>query len=714
MSPEQARGRATDKRADIWAFGCVLFECLTGRAAFSGDDVSDILASVLKSEPDSGRLAANLNPRVRELLHRCLQKDPQQRYRDIGDVRMEIDSLLADPARLLVRSADLAGGRSSTLPWVAGIALAILSGASAWYLKPAPLPAPRTVTRFAHELPRNVAMDTGQPVIAVSRSGDELVYATREGLYLRRMSELEARRIPGTENEATGDPFFSPNGEWIGYVSLRSGQLKKVRATGGEPVFLADVGVSGFSPFWTADGWIIFVQQPRIMRVSENGGEATVLVDVKDRVVGPILLPDGDSLVFTIGAGNRRKVAVRSLATGNQTTLFDDADSGVQFVSSGHLVYGSGNGVSARAFDVRTRAVGSRVPLVQSFFRLSVDSGPQFKVSESGTLVYLPGTLENGRTAGIPASLAIVDRRGKADVLPAEIRGYSHPRFSPDDRRIAVQITDDRGPNVWIYEIQNNVLNQLTFEGGESPIWSPDGKEITFLKDSALWTVPSDSGGPPMLLAGTKALNNRGPTSWSPDGDVVLFVSDAGIHAWTRKNGAGTAPVIVPVGAQGTPTLAEFSPDGRWLAYMLLGPNGPELHASPYPVGSGGRQRLTTSDAGIHTWIRKRPEILFVSSLNASGEGRSALASELALLSLPITTEPTLSRRNPVELFRFLRSERLFASSMRGYDVTRDGERFVVPIRQNPTTSTTASDEEPVRLNVVLNWTEELKRLAPR
>jgi Tol biopolymer transport system component len=719
MSPEQAKARAVDKRTDTWAFGCVLFELLAGRPAFPGDDVSDVLASVLKSEPDWNSLPGNLNPRLRELLHRCLQKDPQNRYRDIGDVRMDVDRLLAEPSRLLVEADESAQRRSSSaLPWVAAVLLAAFSGTAAWFLKPAPVPPPGAVTRFVHEVPADVSFDPTQNILAVSPAGDQLVYATADGLYLRRMSDLDARRIPGTEGEPTADPFFSPDGQWVGYRSLGTGQLKKIPTMGGAPVFLADVVGSVFGASWARNGSILYVQQPRIMRVPENGGEPSVVVDVKEQIVAPVLLPDGDSLMFAIGSGVARKVVVRSVSRGEQTVLFDDAETGATYLSSGHLVYGSGSDVSVRSFDVKTRRVGNRVPLVQDFFRASADSAPQFRVSASGTLVYLAGR-DLFRAAAGGAILTVLDRRGAATALPATPAAYRSPRFSPDGNRIAVEISEADDANIWLYDTKSNVLNQLTFDGGASPLFSPDGKEVTFLNDGVLWSVPADFSGRPALLPGTKVPGVAGPGSWSPDGSVLLFASGAGLRAWKRNNPAQTAEVIVETREGDAAVFPAFSPDGRWFVYMggerdrgrLL-----DLYVSSYPVGSGGRQRVTTGGTAHPVWVRKGSEIVFWSFAGRPmfNVGTTPIGTEAAVFALPIVTEPALTRRNPVQLFRASLVERLFFTSRggRNYDVSSDGQRIVVP--SLPQAASLAEQAAaPLRIHVVLNWFEEIKARVP-
>ena len=286
MSPEQAKGRAVDKQADVWAFGCVLYEMLTGKPAFEGEDVSDILGSVLKLDPSWEALESNLHPRVRELLERCLEKTQRRRYHDIADVRGDIERVLADPAGLVVRPSsgeDAAPDRAGSLKWVAAlVCVAVIVAVAAWYLQPVP---PGAIYRFAHVLPegQQAAFVGNINVVALSPDGSRMAYVANEQLYLKSMDALEATPVPGT-NEGPLAPVFSPDGEWIAYAS--NGQLKKIGVSGGVPVAIADVVIPPYGPlFWGADDTIVWGQSDGLMRVSADGGVPEVLLDASGEVV---------------------------------------------------------------------------------------------------------------------------------------------------------------------------------------------------------------------------------------------------------------------------------------------------------------------------------------------------------------------------------------------------------------------------------------------
>jgi dipeptidyl aminopeptidase/acylaminoacyl peptidase len=317
------------------------------------------------------------------------------------------------------------------------------------------------------------------------------------------------------------------------------------------------------------------------------------------------------------------------------------------------------------------------------------------------------------------ASLAYLDRRGKLQTLPAEAWNYVYPRFSPDDKRIAVQINGDGASNIWIYDIENNLLSQLTFDGGAVPLWSPDGKEVTFLKENALWTVPVDRSRPATLLPGTAAAGNVGPGSWSTDGKVLLFSSNAGIQAWDRSNTGKTASIIIPRRGEESPRNPDFSSDGRWFVYVMVGTarSTPDLYVSPYPSMAGSIQRITTTGGLFPVWVRNQHEIILVSQnpIAPGSRGRGA-AFESSVLALSITTEPTLTRRNPGDLFR-LSGINFGARGGRNYDVSRDGERFIViqtPLAGVSTPGAQPAAADALRIHVVRNWFEEIEQRVPK
>ena len=711
MSPEQAKGLPADKRADVFAFGCVLFEMLTGRQVFQGQMATEILASVIKQEPDYTSLQPNLHPGIKKLLRRCLEKEPMKRFRDVGDVRFEIEQIVADPSGMLAepKAEIVQVTPQSKLRGVAALTFAlglVIAGVAVWSLR---APSPGQLSRFDYALPEGVIFrNLGRPVLAISPNGEHFVYNSTGGLYLRSIDALEARLIPGTE-AVLSNPVFSPDGQEIAY--FQPGQLTKISVSGGAPVTLAEPITNPFGMSWEREGTIVYGQADGIWQVSENGGEPVHLMATEDgeQAHGPQLLPGGEWLLFTLtrGTGATRwdeaDIVIESLSTGERRVL-RSGGSDARYAPTGHLVYAFADVLFALPFDVdRLELSGGPVPIVQSVRRAippAVNTGAAFySFSDGGTLVYVPGS----GTAGDLTNLSFLDREGNAEISSAPQRDYNYPRFSPDDTRIAVEITGDNdGVNIWVYEIETNILNQLTFDGGERPLWSPDGTELTFLNDGALWTVPSDFSGTPGLLPGTEAAGNAGPGSWSPDGAILLFRSDAGIHA-SQREGAGaaaaeTAEVIVPQPAGVVIRHPEFSPDGTWFVYTSNEVGTLELYAKPYPVEVGARQRITTETGSAPVWVRNGGELIFQPDNNR-------------LEAVEITTEPRLTRTKPTRLF--LESEvgaNLVNGFDRNYDVSVDGQRF--PVVSSDSSGTGSLFGRP-QINIVLHWFEELKEGVP-
>jgi serine/threonine protein kinase len=388
MSPEQAKGKTVDKRADIWAFGVVLFEMLTGRQLFTGETVSETLAAVLKSEPEWKRLPHNLHPRIRFLLERCLEKDPKDRYGSINDARVDIQRVLADPGGVLVEPFTTAkpGARMRTiLPWIAAILGIIIAGFGIWNLR---TPEPPQVTRFEYDLPEGQQfVSLTDYILAVSPDGKQFVYCTPKGLFLRSVNELTAKFISGTESSGL-NPFFSPDGQWIGYYSQADRKLKKISINGGAPVVLCDVAsVAGAS--WHTDNTIVYCPYPgsSIMRVSADGGTPESLLKAKSGVfVSPQMLPDNKSVLFT--DVSQAKIVVQSLKTGERKELFPGDTA--RYLPTGHIIYVVGNNLFAVPFNLeRLEVRGGQVPVIEGVLKIAP---PLYAVSDAGTLVYISGT----------------------------------------------------------------------------------------------------------------------------------------------------------------------------------------------------------------------------------------------------------------------------------------------------------------------------------
>ena len=425
MSPEQARGVTVDKRADIWAFGCVLYEMLTGRQVFKGELMSDVMASVLKSDPDYKGLPPMIHPRLRDLLRRCLEKDPNSRWHDIADVRVDIQKVLADPGSVIGQpaAAEVAqAAPQSKLPWVAALILGItMAGIAGWRLKPESPAPPRPVIRFSHLLGDEVFTRPGRPVVAVSRPGSRVAYVADQQLYLRNLNESEARPIAGTdENPST--PFFSTDGEWIGFWSS-DGELKRIPIAGGTPVTLT-AAANPFGVTWGTDGTIVYGAEDGVWQVSETGGAPELIVEAAEgeQVHGPQILPGGTHILYTatVATGATRwdeaQIAAESLESHERTILWTGG-SDARYVPTGHLVYALENDLFALRFDLETlTTAGGPVPIVsgtrRTFLPGQNTASRQYDLSDRGTLVLIPG----GAGAG-SINLAFLDREGNAEVL---------------------------------------------------------------------------------------------------------------------------------------------------------------------------------------------------------------------------------------------------------------------------------------------------------
>ena len=458
MSPEQASGEVTDKRADTWSFGVVLFEMLTGRQMFTGKTVAHVLADVLRAEPDWNSLPASLHPRLRMLLERCLEKEAKDRLSGISDARVDIQKALADPSGVLVQPTGdvVQAPPRRILPWVAATALVsvLIAGVAAWNLKPE---APGTVSRFSHVLPEGQEFTgTGRTVVAVSPDGSRMVYAANRQLYVRAMDALDSTPIPGTD-EFPMVPFFSPDGQWIGYWSNFDRQLKKIAVSGGTPVTLSDTENPLGAPVWGTDDMIVWGQREGIMRVSANGGTPELLIAAaaEGGLAAPQMLPGGSSVLLTRGSDLpiSGEVVVHSLESGEQKILF--AGVSAKYVSTGHIVYTVDDVLFAVPFDLdRLEVVGGPVAMVEGVR----GNLPHYAVSDSGSLVFVPGGVEPTR------SLALVDRDGRVERLNMPPREYLSPRLSPDGQKVVVQTVEDAGNVIWVYDLSgDSAIRRLTF-----------------------------------------------------------------------------------------------------------------------------------------------------------------------------------------------------------------------------------------------------------
>jgi eukaryotic-like serine/threonine-protein kinase len=694
MSPEQARGESVDKRADIWAFGCVLFEMLTGRGTFEGRTVTDVLASVIKSEPVWNRLPPNLLPRIRLLLERCLEKEAKNRCSSIGDARVDVQKALAEPGGVFVPPVAGVEHRKALriMPWIAAaVALAAtIGGVALWTLRPSEL---RQVMRFEYELPEGQQLSTDGIPVDVSRDGKQVVYSTSKGLYLRAVDELTARLI--VEGEVQ-QPFFSPDGQWIGFFSVMDQQLKKTAITGGLPVTLCAVKPPLLGASWGSDDTIIYSPNSGsiIMRISANGGIPETVIKAKSGTLAafPQLLPDGKSVLY----GNLQKVMVQSLKSGEAKELF--AGVGARYVPTGHIVYlvPKGNnvfGVFGEPFNLeRLEVTGGPVPLIEG---VSVQAGA---FSNTGTLVYIPETAPQTKTGASASArtLVWVDREGHEEAIPAPPNLYRYPKICPDGNRIALTVENK---DIWIWDLIHKTLTRLTFEIGGSLtlVWSPDGKRIAYYGTGpekggvGIYCKAADGTGQEELLSRTVDRRMFFPYCWTGDGKYLVGAEtpdlrkfDIGVFSiegdHTRKTLLQNAKL------QNQP---QISRDGKWMAYASDESGKNEIYVRPFPDVDKGRWQVSTSGGDSPLWSPDGRELFYL-----SGD---------AVMRASVKTEPKFEIiGTPNNLFRgtFVGS---LPDNGTPWDIRPDGKRFLMikPPTARP------------KINIVLNWFEELKQRVP-
>jgi serine/threonine protein kinase/Tol biopolymer transport system component len=707
MSPEQARGAAVDKRADIWGFGVVLFEMLTGRQCFSGDTVTDVLAAVVRAEPGWAALPAETPAHVRELLKKCLAKDRRQRLHDIGDARLEVEAALGELATPETASVTAlsAGGRSGHMSmrervaWAsAALAIGLFVGTVAMRLAHVPEALPASAVhahRFTFTLPPDMSLtlrDT--PAVAVSPDGMHVVFSAKQGdqsqLYSRALDELELKPIPGTAGASM--PFFSPDGAWVGFLDDLN--LCKVPLAGGTPTTIGFGGdVRGAS--WGTDGWIVFTRNMRdgLWRVRADGGESeavTTLDRVKQEKTHrfPQVLPDGRGVLFASGTGDLASyddmaIVARRPRTGEQIVVVRGGM--VPQYVVGHIVFARGGAIFTAPFDSDRLAVtGPEIKVVSGVRTIPSSGSGEFSVSPTGTLAYVSGDV-----AYQDSRIVEVDRAGHERPLLEAPGSYVHLRLSPDGRAIAVEKTM-ANEELWVYDLDRGSGTRFAVGwDNQGPVWTPDGKQLVFtcnrVGTDLLFVGPVDGSAPVREL--TSGDNHQYSLDITPDGRTLVYleVPGPGRELW-RLSLEGKANPQKVAEAPGNEWDARLSPDGRWLAYESDESGRGEIYVRPFP-GPGGRQVVSAGGGYMPRWTRGGREIVYA-------------AADGTIMSVAITAAATLTVSKPQPLWKQPHGAYL------DYDVDPDGERFVFIVP--------GPSSEPARVvTVVTNWLEELKRLAP-
>jgi len=717
MSPEQAKGLEADVRSDTFSFGCVLYEMLSGRQAFQGESISEILASVLVREPDYSVLPPNLNQRVLDLLRRCFEKNPRRRWHAVGDLRIEIEKLLSDPSSAVVLPQPVfkerPGWKRAITPAVAAVLAAIVTGLVIWGLKPA-LPV-SSVIRFPLVLPADQVF-TVSPlrVIAISRDGTKLAYAANNQLYLRQMSDMEARPIPGTTGSSHG-PVFSPDGQWLAFFSLQDTSYKKIAITGGAALTIFKTSSADLDLSWQGDH-LIFVEAGKgIMRVSDGGGEPEVLVSVPppDNAFSPQIIDDGKAVLYTLAgsasgqAFDQAQIVVQPLPSGPRKVILRGG-SDARYVPTGHIIYSFGGNVRAIPFDLKKlEPKGSPVGILEGVMRnlVSITPDTHLAFSDNGALVYVAG---NGAVAD-RRLLAFADKAGKIEPLPLTPEPYLHPRFSPDGKQLVFQIEDPKGDIVSVYPISgDSAPRRLTFGGRNTiPIWSQNSRYVIFSSDReggrfALFRQLADgSGMAERLTKPDDAAIAHFAQAAHPNGKTVAFLAargtaEGGIMMVDLDGEHKITPVVqVPNSIQ---PHADFSPDGRWLAYMSTELNGMgQIFVQPYPP-TGAKYQVTTDGGVFPMWSQDGKQLFF------QNNGGVFIA-----VDFHGEPAPSFGKPQPLPLNGIVQGVIAF----RNFDRSPDGKRWVVIVPDSAAGTSANRSRPPSQINVVLNWFEELKQRVP-
>ena len=719
MSPEHVRGKTLDRRTDIWAFGCMFYEAITGKPPFASETVSDTLAAVLREEPDWRHLS-QAPVAVQRLIRRCLRKDPTSRLHDIADATLEIDDAFAESTPLVVPvpghdPVRISRRRALVLALAVVTLIAAVAAIGLWLgTRTAPaISAP--IARLGVPIPGLQQVERGGLApLTIAPDGTYLVYAATESrrrtqLYLRSIDKFDSAAIAGTEGASA--PFVSPDGRWIGFYA--NGALQRISTAGGATIKIADTPAV-WSASWGANDTIVFAASAApggLWQVPASGGapDRVTTVDTANGEIQhgyPRHLPNGDVLFSVItdrgwhfSAVTPASKQVRALGPPGS------GGAGAQYVESGHLLYASGGGFVAVPFNPITGATGSPIPLLE---RPDIDpaGGAAFAVSANGTLAYLP------RPSTLPTrSLVRVDRAGKAELLTDQRAAFKHPRLSRDGHRLAVTVESDAGADVWVYDLDRRSRTRLTNGGVNGyPIWSHDGQRVTYQSARsggvALFSRNADGSGEPVrlirsgadqsglsrslvgLLPGTMptftASNPHLPMSWSPDGKNLAFDErkpSAERDIWILPSDGDPYPFLVTPFDESAPA---FSPDGNWLAYVSDESGRSEVYVQPFP-GPGAKWLISIDGGTEPAWSPDGRELFF-----RRGD---------ALMTATIGTsgnELKLDRPKAVFEARYATIE-----GARNYDVAPDKPAFVV-VRND-------DSGDGAQFNVVLNWFTELK-----
>ena len=715
MAPEQAKGREADKRCDVWAFGCVVYEMLTAKRAFEGEDITDTIASIMRGEPDWSALPADTPANLRLLLESCLTKDRNQRASDVAVVHFLLSDRASVPPVPSAPPAARAEAQHSVwsraLPWALfasaciGLIVSLVTWSS-WRSAPAP-----ELRKLLASIGADASLPTNFGASAIlSPDGTMLAFVAQQAgqsrLFIRKLDELRATPLAGTEGAAS--PFFSPDGQWMGFFA--AGKVKKVSVTGGASVTICDAA-SGRGGTWADDDTIIFsplaTADNRLLRVSATGGTPAPFATLSEGAMSqrwPQAVTGRKLVVFTehssTASFDGANVVVAPLSGGTPKVVVRGGYYG-RYLPSGHLVYMQQGTLFAVRFDLdRLETSGQAVPAVEGLSANTTTGGAQLAFSSEGTLAYVPGAVVTNSSG-----MDWMTRDGKTSALRTAIVDWTNARFSPDGRKLALEIFDGKQRDIWVYEWARDTMTQLTFDSksDRSPVWSPDGRRIVFASDRAkpgtanLYWVNADGTGDVTRL--TESPDTQIALSWHPGGNYVAFQTNRGATGpdlmllpierdaaggWTP--GKPTVFLSTPA-AEVTPM---FSPDGRWIAYISNEAGNNEVYVRSFP-GPGGPWRVSAGGGDAPRWSAARNELLFLS------QGRVMFASYSVVGNSFRADKP-----EPWSPTGFVAS-----GSVYSYDLHPDGKRLVQPPVQGQTT--VVQD----KLVFVLNFFDYLRKIAP-
>jgi eukaryotic-like serine/threonine-protein kinase len=704
MSPEQAKGRPADKRSDVWAFGCVLFEMLTGKRAFEGEDASDTLAGILRGEPDWKAVPRNTPAHVREVLTGCLAKDRKQRLADIAVV----DYLLSEPRRVTTSS-----GKGISLPLAVGFTAAALTlivaagfGGVRWAQNRGETPR---VMRFSIVPPPEhpIAATNADRQLALSPDGSKIVYVNASGQLIVRHLGQEEVQVLAISGTAPRFPFWSPDGKWIGYTATGSNELRKVSVTGGPPILITRTTSPPRGATWGPDDSIIFATADvasGLMRVPAGGGDPEMLTkpatsrNETDHLF-PSFLPGGRAVVFAVTSGasaDNSQLALLDLGNGQQRPLLRGGTH-PEYVDSGHLVYSFGGSLRGVGFDLDGLSVTSDPVTVLEQVRMTGNGATQYAVSRTGTIAYVPG----GVGSGAARSLVWVDRTGKeTPIAGAPARSYTFPRLSRDNSRLAVS-ADDQESDIFVFDFSLQTTTRATFGPALDfwALWYPGDERFLFVSSRDgipnLYAQRADGVGTAVRL--TNSGNNQFIPTMSPDGKLVVVMEQRPktgndlmlLRVDAAQSPAKSEPLVSTTFSEIHP---EISPDGRWIAYTSDDSGGQQVFVQPFP-DLGGRWQVSANGGSRPAWSPAGGELFYVTP---KGE----------VMSVPLEPGATFRMRNAVKLFDW--PTIATPGPARTYDVSRDGRRFLM-IKE----AAGNEGQGAATIRVVLNWSEELKAKMP-